>query len=114
MFFRDAAIPPLIEWLRVIEACTSQRRSSVCEKEDVTESARILLPGFDYPPRLLGLNSELQYFQAIGKLRLLNEFNQEVNYLIIFGASNYFPTKCYSVHNYGALQMVRLITFWCV
>ncbi|OQV13330.1 Ankyrin repeat and BTB/POZ domain-containing protein 2 [Hypsibius exemplaris] len=73
---KDATTPPLIEWLRLVEACASYRRSSMLEKEDVMEAARILLPGLDYPPHLLSLNDELQYFQAISKPRLLNDFNQ--------------------------------------
>ncbi|XP_055341103.1 ankyrin repeat and BTB/POZ domain-containing protein 2-like [Paramacrobiotus metropolitanus] len=70
------ATPPLIEWLRVIEACSAQRRSTMIEKDDVMEAARILLPCIDYPPHLLGLHDELQYFQAISKPRFLNDFNQ--------------------------------------
>ena len=49
------------------------------EKDDVMEAERILLSSIDYPPHLLTLTDELQYFQAISKPRLLNDFNQAVS-----------------------------------
>lgn len=44
-------LPSLIEWLRISSAHTEHRFSTVIDKDDVMQAARILLPGVDCPPR---------------------------------------------------------------
>ena len=51
-------LPPIVEWVRVIQAFVEYRRASVADTDDVLQAARILLPGMDCPARSLTLESQ--------------------------------------------------------
>lgn len=52
-------LPPLIEWLRVASAHAEYRHSIIIDKDDIMQSARLLLPGVDCPPRTVSSEEEL-------------------------------------------------------
>ncbi|KAB0803695.1 hypothetical protein PPYR_00665 [Photinus pyralis] len=47
-------LPPLVEWLRVAAAHGEHRFAAVLDRDDIMQSARLLLPGVDCPVRPIG------------------------------------------------------------
>lgn len=52
-------LPPLIEWLRVASAHTEYRHSTLIDRNDIIQAARLLLPGVDCPSRQICCDEEL-------------------------------------------------------
>lgn len=69
-------LPPLIEWLRVASAHTQYRHSTLIDRNDIIQAARLLLPGVDCPPRQICCNEELPSAQMYTIPSNIQPYNQ--------------------------------------
>ena len=112
--------PPIIEWFRVADAFSKHRFASFIDENDVLQTARLLLPGIDYPQRnqYEELTMTLDHSDIDSNLIscYLQNLNIEMGFKLLFSGQsdlmkqglNYLPlpTKINTYNQYGLTALM--------
>ncbi|RXG70201.1 Ankyrin repeat and BTB/POZ domain-containing protein 2 [Armadillidium vulgare] len=108
-------LPPLVEWVRVATAHTEHRHSNVVDKDDVMQAARILLPGVDCPPRMIGYEELMCPRRQLDEVECAKKFKIDLAFkMLSCGRTDLVPhalqllpaTKVNTVNEYGLTPLM--------
>ncbi|XP_018020102.1 uncharacterized protein LOC108676527 isoform X2 [Hyalella azteca] len=109
------ALPPLVEWVRVATAHTEHRHSTVVDKDDVMQAARLLLPGVDCPVRTIGYEELMCPRRQLDELECAQKFKVDLAFkMLSCGRTELLPhalqllpaTKVNTVNEYGLTPLM--------
>jgi BTB/POZ domain-containing protein 11 len=75
-----ASLPALGEWLRIALVMVEHRNITVVDEDDVKQTARLLLPGVDCPPRSLRLDESLCSSKQLDAEHCATQFQQDLGF----------------------------------
>nr|XP_027207185.1 ankyrin repeat and BTB/POZ domain-containing protein 2-like [Penaeus vannamei] len=108
-------LPPLLEWVRVATAHTEHRHSTVVDKDDVMQAARLLLPGVDCPVRMIGYEELMCPRRQLDEMECAKKFKVDLafkmlscgRYDLVPHALQLLPaTKVNTVNEYGLTPLM--------
>ncbi|CAL4082308.1 unnamed protein product, partial [Meganyctiphanes norvegica] len=108
-------LPPLVEWVRVATAHTEYRHSTVVDKDDVMQAARLLLPGVDCPVRMIGYEELMCPRRQLDELECAKKFKVDLAFkMLSCGRTDLVPhalqllplTKVNTVNEYGLTPLM--------
>ncbi|XP_064078331.1 ankyrin repeat and BTB/POZ domain-containing protein 3-A-like isoform X2 [Macrobrachium nipponense] len=108
-------LPPILEWVRVATAHTEHRHSTVVDKDDVMQAARLLLPGVDCPVRMIGYEELMCPRRQLDELECAKKFKVDLAFkMLSCGRTDLVPhalqllpaTKVNTVNEYGLTPLM--------
>ncbi|XP_042210223.1 ankyrin repeat and BTB/POZ domain-containing protein 2-like [Homarus americanus] len=108
-------LPPLLEWVRVATAHTEHRHSTVVDKDDVMQAARLLLPGVDCPVRMIGYEELMCPRRQLDEMECAKKFKVDLAFkMLSCGRTDLVPhalqllpaTKVNTVNEYGLTPLM--------